>query len=411
ELGVRPLASYAHDFGIGGGIQVRGQYFRGEKQLRATVTLWPEVLFSGGDDPTLLKEPGPIFGNPQPDVDTGSWFDGLDYEFRYNHPFPPFGARATVELSATKHLGVLENRLSFRTPLRSPLAETSARLRFSLIEQLNPSDRAYGLVRSGALLDNPWGESHTVSARLDYTIARGGDRLTAFVELGGALRPFEPGTPAFFQTTPAYDQASRLSLRAQNTIDLGGLTGQANLQVGLGANNLLPHKRFVLGGRSLERQWRNDTYRQGSAAFARPVSEGHLVGFGTAGPVAYLRSGRLGITGENIVAGRLSLGGAPFRGVNGLSPLRLSVFSGIGTAWSEGAFLSGFDADNLKADAGFGARYSISEIPHLSRWTAQSDFLQGLDVVAKFPVWASDPGVIEESTDEFKFRWLIGIEL
>jgi hypothetical protein len=37
--------------------------------------------------------------------------------------------------------------------------------------------------------------------------------------------------------------------------------------------------------------------------------------------------------------------------------------------------------------------------------------LQGLDIVAKFPLWASDPGLIEGSTDEFEFRWLIGIEL
>jgi hypothetical protein len=112
-----------------------------------------------------------------------------------------------------------------------------------------------------------------------------------------------------------------------------------------------------------------------------------------------------------MVAGRLSLGGAPFSNVNPLSPLRLSVFSGIGTTWDEGAFLSGFDADDLKADVGIGARYSISEIPHLDRWTAQSDFLQGLDVVAKFPVWTSDPDAIRGSTDEFEFRWLIGVEL
>jgi hypothetical protein len=37
--------------------------------------------------------------------------------------------------------------------------------------------------------------------------------------------------------------------------------------------------------------------------------------------------------------------------------------------------------------------------------------LQGLKVVSKFPVWASDPLLIEDSTDEFEFRWLIGIEL
>jgi hypothetical protein len=380
------------------------------------VTLWPEVFFSGGDNPALLDGPGPLPGpGGRPDTDTGSWFDGLDYELRYKHLFPPFGARATVELSATKQLGVLENRLSFRAPLRSPLADTNERLRFSLHQQINPSDRAYGVARSDTAFrrTNPWGGSHTVSARIDYTLAQGSDRMSVFAELGGALRPSRSRNSRPPQEAPFYDQASRLSLTAQKTAPLGPLTGQANLQFGIGADNLVPHKQFLLGGRSLEAQWRNDTYRQGSAAFEHPVSEAHLVGFGPAGPVAYLRSstGRLGRTGENVVAGRLSLGETPFPDVNALSPLRLSVFSGLGTVWSDGEFFSGFDTEDLKADAGFGVSYDVSAIPHLERWTAQSDFLQGLKIVSKFPVWASDPVFIEDSTDEFDFRWLIGVEL
>ena len=424
ELGVRPLAGYADDFGVGGGLQVRGQYFRGERQLRGTVTLWPEVLFSGGDDPVLQDPDLPAPDSRLPsDNDGGSWFEGIDYEFSYEHPVPAFSARSTVSLTAAKRLGVLENQLSLQLPLSSPLADRSERLRLSAVHQLNSSDRAFGLSRTPYVqlrdrqgnelgtrdqIFNPWGQSHAVSARLNYTKAHGGDRVSAVAELGGALRSFDSDV-----LSGTFDQASRVSLTAQKTADLGALTGRANLQFGLGADGLLPHKRFVLGGRSLEAQWRNDTYRQASAAFEQPVSDAHLVGFGPAGPVAYLRAanGRLGLSGENITAGRLSLGGTPFSTVNALSPLRLSAFSGIGTTWSEGAFLSGFAADNLKADAGIGARYSISEIPHLERWTAQSDFLQGLDVVAKFPLWTSDPGRIEGSTDEFDFRWRIGIEL
>jgi hypothetical protein len=186
------------------------------------------------------------------------------------------------------------------------------------------------------------------------------------------------------------------------------------MQVGLGAEGLLPHKRFVLGGQSLESQWRNDTYRQSSAAFEQPMENAHLVGFGAAGPVAYLRADQPFSSvrsGRNVIAGRLSLDTTPFPDLNPLSPLDLSVFSGLGTTWSNGNYFAGLTADDLVADAGFGARYSVSAVPHLDRWTAQSDFLQGLDLVAKFPVWASDPGIIESGQDELAFRWLLGIEL
>ena len=431
QVGVRPLFGYAHDFGFGGGLQARGQYFRGDYRLRTTVTVWPEVLFSNGDNPNLpdavLNQPGTVSSRP---LDSGSWIDGIDYELRYERPFSPFGARATLELSSMKHLGILENQLSFNVPLRSPLADTEERLQFSLLQQLNLSDRTYGLDRTAQEVPvlcafgpcppitrteptNPWGQSHTLSGLLEYTVREGGDHIAARAEIGGALQPYEASPSA---NLSSFDQASRFTLEAQQQADLGPLTGEANLQFGLGADGLLPHKQFVLGGRSIESQWRNDTYRQASAAFERPVADAHLVGFGPAGPVAYLRSEtatfeRFGRTGENTLAGRVSLGGHPFASVNPLSPLRLSAFSGLGTVWSEGAFLSGLDADDLVGDAGLGARYSISDIPHLDRWTAQSDVLQGLDVVAKFPFWASDPGMIEAGQDEFAFRWLIGIEL
>jgi hypothetical protein len=112
-----------------------------------------------------------------------------------------------------------------------------------------------------------------------------------------------------------------------------------------------------------------------------------------------------------MLAGRLSASGTPVSSIDPLSPLTVSLFSGLGTVWSEGAFVSGFDADALVGDAGFGARYDIGAIPHLDRWTAQSDVLNELTIVAKFPLWASDPGLIERGQDRFAFRWLIGVEL
>jgi hypothetical protein len=423
ELGVRPLALYADNFGVGGGLQVRGQYFMGEHRLRSSVTLWPEVLFSGGDDPALTSSRR--FDFSAEDDQAGGWVDGLDYELSYEHPASLLSPRAGFEVSAVKHQGVLENRVSVHTPLSSPLTDTDQRLRIALLQQLNPSDRVFGLYSSPiqirdpqgtptgttTFLINPWGQSHTASARIDYTVAEDGDRISAFAEAGGSFIEYG-GTQA---TEPLpFDNATRASLTARKTASLGALTGEAAFQIGVGADGLLPHKRFRLGGRSVEAEWRSDTYRQGSALFEQPVADAHLVGFGPAGPVAYLRSDGFrssGLSGQSVVAGRLSLGGTPFPSLNPLSPLRLSVFSGAGTVWNDRPTNAGYDSGEWVADAGFGARYPISEIPYLDRWTAQSDFLQGLDVVAKFPVWASDPGLIDRGQDELDVRWLFGVEL
>ncbi len=422
ELGIRPLAGYADDFGVGGGLQARGTYFTGEYQTRATLTLWPEVIFSGGSDPDLGPNSIPL--SPRQDAETGSWFGGLDYEVRYERPAHSFGAQATLEVAAAKHLGVLENRLALHTPLSSPLDEIDQSLRFTLLHQLNPSDRVFGLTRTeltlGSLpgfpsqtytqLTNPWGQSQTLSARLDYEVTHGEDRVAAFLEAGSALRSQGRLSGSGF----SLGQATRVALNAQKEAHLGPLDGTFSLQFGLGADGLLPHKQFVLGGRPVEAQWRNDAYRQTSALFEKPVRDAHLVAFGSAGPVAYLRSGTTpssGLAGRNEIAGRVSIGGAPFSDLAPLSPLELDLFSGVGTVWNRGVFLSGLRADEFVGDAGLGARYDLSEIPHLDRWTAQSDVLQGLDVVAKFPVWASDPGLIESGQDEFSFRWLIGVEI
>ncbi|MFB6247772.1 MAG: M1 family metallopeptidase, partial [Salinibacter sp.] len=230
ELGVRPLALYAHDFGVGGGVQVRGQYYLGDYRLRTTVSLWPEVLFSNGDEPTLSSR---RFDVGQAD-ETGSWFDGLDYEIRYAHPIPALTPRSTVRVSAAKHQGVLENRVSVHTPLSSPLSETSERLQLSLLQQWAPSDRTFGLYRSplvprngpapptgaATALISPWGQSHTASARVDYTVAKGRDRIAAAAEVGGSFVGYR-GT----ETAGAvlFDQATRASLTARKTASLGPL--------------------------------------------------------------------------------------------------------------------------------------------------------------------------------------------
>lgn len=403
ELGVRPLAGYAHDFGFGAGVQARGQYFTGDHSLRATATVWPQVLGTNGQDPALASEERPIPG----DNETGSWFDGLDYELRYSRSVPSVGPRVTIEAGATKHLGILEHQLSVQTPLRSRLNPTDEVVRVSLGHQLNPSDRAYGRTHTDGLTSNPWIQSHVASGRLEYELSSDRDRLSAFFEAGSSLARFSL-------------HATRFAVEGRKDLPMGPVRGTAAIRLGLGPELLFPQKQFLLGGRSLEAQWRHDAFRQTSALFERPIASAHFVGFDSAGPVAYLRANpilqrglisRPGLSGNNLLAGRLSIGESPFPHTGPLAPLTLSVFSGYGSVWNDGPFLAGFDPNGLIADAGFGVRYNVSELSRLQRWTAQSDVLQNLDLVARFPVWASDPGLIDDNQEEFAFRWLIGIQL
>jgi hypothetical protein len=112
-----------------------------------------------------------------------------------------------------------------------------------------------------------------------------------------------------------------------------------------------------------------------------------------------------------MIAGRLSVYTSRFSGARLLRPLRIGVFSGIGEVWSQGRFLAGFDADNLVADAGLSVDYNVAELSLLDRWIAQSDVLSDLQITARFPVWASDPDLIERNQEEWTFRWLLGIEV
>jgi hypothetical protein len=112
-----------------------------------------------------------------------------------------------------------------------------------------------------------------------------------------------------------------------------------------------------------------------------------------------------------MIAGRLSLRTPRFTGSSVVRPLRIGLFSGIGDAWSSGAFLAGFDADNLLADAGVSVDYDVSELNALDRWTAQSDVLSNLQITARFPLWASDPGLTQANDAELAFRWLLGIKM
>lgn len=429
SIGYRPLAQYADAFGPAVGMRAHGRYFLGQFPLRAMVKVWPEVVFSGGDDPDL-----DIVSLGAGPSDDPSFFDGIDYEFRSTAPAEWLGARATGSISAVKHTGFMENTIQLQKPLSSFLADTEHTLTGSILHQWNPSTRVAPRARqvvffesgdtAGAPAFNPFLQDHVLSAKLEYTASQDVDQVTVGVELGGSLKSAR--SSAFLPFT----SANRLYLGATKTHTLSDrLTGRADFQLGLGTDFLLFHKRYRLGGVSYENQWRSDPYRTAAAAFANPLEDAHVTVFSPAGPVAYLRrtvpggvlptpegsraddiEGIDGLLGSRMMAGRLSVEAQPVTDIAELAPLRLEAFSGIGQVWSEGAFLAGFNTDDLVADAGLGASYDVAELDVLRRWVLQSDVLSELKIVARFPLWASDPDLIEPGEDEFAFRWLIGIQ-
>ena len=417
-IGYRPLVQYADDFGFGAGLQLRGRYLFGQHRLQGTVKLWPEVLLSGGNDPSIAST---ALGDPLRSTSSSTpALDGIDYAFTYAHPFDALGQRATLTLDAQKHLGFLENTVGASKNLSSLFADTDQQLSIQLRHQYNPSDRVFASAdvpqrlpgpdeRTAGRL-NPFGREHMLSAAVTYRVEDGDDWIAADLEVGGSINE---GAGAF---SAGRQSATRFRLTAGKTADLGALEGRATFQLGLGPDNLATHKQFRLGGGSYEALWRNAAYRSAAAAFADPLSDLQLVGVGITGPVAYLVPDfdlpglAAGPLGSRTVAGRLSLQAPRVADNAWLRPLRLGVFSGAGTAWSQGAFLAGFNADNLIADAGVSVDYDVSQLRPLRRWVAQSDVLSTLQLTGRFPFWASDPG-LTQADDEVAFRWMIGVEL
>jgi hypothetical protein len=413
-VGYRPLLAYAEDFGPGLGMQARGAYLFGQHQALFTLKLWPQVLLSGGEDPSLDPTPTGV-----------SFADGIDYAIAYTGQVPALGPQFTLQASARKHLGVLENDLLLTKRLGRFAGlnrGTDRRLSVALQHQWNPTDRA---LRPDGF--NPFLRDHLLSARAGVRIARREDLLEVVVETGSSLRNLltcrdETGVarpcPAFQDLRQS---AARLTLDARTSRPVGMFTGSAAVRVGLGADNLAFHKRYRLGAGTFEEVWRHDAFRSLLALSNDPTYQQHLVLPGMAGPVAYLLGdndpqdgvrtvGRTPL-GTKVVAASLTLVTPALTQQKWLQPLRVEVFAGTGTTFGTSSLGERRLAlDNLRHDAGLGLRYDVQALPVFNRWRPQSDVLSGLRLVAKFPLWASDPDLIEVGSEAFAFRWLIGVQ-
>ncbi len=392
SVGWRPLLQYAHEFGVGGGLQFRGTYLFSQLQTRAMLKLWPEILFSAGEDPDL-----------SPPNDDLSAIDGIDYELAISDHLEGFGPYGVASFRSQKHLGILQNELSFSTPLHlfDLLRAQEHRITIGLLHQLRTSDRALSAAASfGFFPDN------MLSGYLAYTFTDTRSRFEMRAELGGSI-----------DDVNLLSSANRVFVDAARAVRLGPFTAGARVLVGWGADNLARQKQFRMGAASFEDRWSNDAYRTVAAVFDDPLGDPHWVDFAGPGPVAYTRSieHRTGgdlvygaPIGQRIAAASAVLVSEPFGRNAWLRPLQAELFVGVGEVWSHSNLFGGFSTDRLLFDAGIGFRYDVSALRALQRWTAQSDVLSGLALTAKFPLLANDEH-LRNDAQPFDFRWMVGV--
>lgn len=387
SVGYRPLGQYAQGFGFAVGAQTRGTYLFDRLRTKAMLKVWPQVLFGDG------KSVRPQFDPIQGEAEDGSAFDGIDYELSFSSPVERFGPFVEASLSSQKHFGFLQNELALQATLgRRPLfRELEQRLRLKVDHRYGTDRRVYSPT---AFL--PLYPEHTLSAGIGYIAARGEDLVSIEAEFGSNLSESVLG-----------EAATRLLVDAIQTARFGPFKGAAKLRLGLSGRNLMAGRRYRLGVSTALDAWQNDAFRTLGAAFDDAVQEGRFDPLAGVGPAAYALGNPP--TGRHILAGRLELSTDGLFSNTWLAPFDVLAYSGIGEAW-DGSVTDVFRNDlPLAADAGFGATYDASRLAPLGRWIAQSDVLSTLRLAARFPVWVSKPEYLDE-TNEFGFRWVIGIE-
>jgi hypothetical protein len=434
-----PIGLYADDYGVGVGAQLRAALPNDRGTLQLGVTLWPEAIADedkGFPGPLALIPPDDLPGFPETPgrsfERTTSPLDGIDYTAVYTRRLRALGPLDEIRFDAQKHLGIMENRVSLTKVLgiHPVLRSWDHTLTLTLGHQHRTSDRAFEAFGDGAFdptrlndaygLDAIFGKDHLLAARLGYRLGDARSEIAVALEVGGSSGSFSerPGSPRF--------DANRLLLTATKTADLGPLTGLARFALGVGSDRLSPQKQFRLGAASVETRWRSHAYRVLAAAPAAPQGDLHFFALSGVGPVGYLLREPIALgpseftarsfsptTGTRLLAGTLTLGTGfprvPDLGPEwqaALAPLRFEVFSGFGSLGQPG----GDFFDTFVADAGVGVRYDVSALRLAPGLIAQSDVLSGLRLVAKFPVWVSEPEAIGPDEDAFGFRWLVGIE-
>lgn len=425
DVGWRPLAHYAQHWGPGFGVQFRGAYtLTGETQKRA-VTIWPQALFSGGEEPDVASRLAQV---ESPEFDP---LNGVDFDFSRSESYLK-GYLIDWRSWTRKQLGIYQTgmEISFSDP-ENLLLKRSRRYAIGAKLVYPVNDRAKVRNTSSAWIQDTASIYGRMEAASDWY------RYIAFGALGAAWNEELDG-----EDENRYS-LNRMSMDFALGMPIGPLMGSVRVFLGAGDDDLSPDRRFRFGGVSVEEQWNHAGYRNVEALFEEPLADANWVAFGAPGPVAYMRQAEpyaereqtdhdykrhkddtdrhdrheaghakaepffLGSTGMLAFSARLltpRLQGPPL-----LRPLRLELFMGAGVTGDSRENIR-HDRKHTLMDAGLGVRYDLNRLRGFDRWIKQSDVLSDLALVARFPLWANDYEYAD-SDKAFAFRWVFGVQL
>jgi hypothetical protein len=426
DVGWSPTVHYGSAWGPGIGIQAHGKALFDRHETFASIHLWPQVLSSGGDEPTSARL---STGNMPEDGEEPmvSALDGIDWHLSYSDALPALGLSARWGGSSQRAMGVMQQTVWLQhriAPYRGPVQTTA---RVGLVHHSRTSDRAYAPISTESIFP----EGHLTMAQIQFEATSATGYVQANVSLGGYQSGRDKDATVGFSAT-------RVELLAEKRLRVGILGIAASIGAGFGSADLHPSQQFRLGGLSEWQAWENTTTRMAGEVFEHATADAHLSALGATGPVAYLlAAGGQAPVGDGLVAYNdrpgdfygtprgtsmigarldLNLPNPARRGL--LSPLSYGIYSGVGTTWFTAAtapaedhlYASLSDATVL-ADAGVRFGYAFADLRSLARWTGQSRFLRGLELDVRLPLWVSEPSLLDADADAIAMRWLVGLRV
>lgn len=428
SLGYRPTAWYASTFGAGIGVRAQGRYWLNRWNSEAELQVWERPLRTRAlsEDDVPLSRPG---------LSRPSWIDAVDYHVRLESSLPAISPRTRYAVSASKRLGVVENRAEVRhTRGRfAALGQNRGVISAYAVHQGQPTQRALALDGFPVLAGD-----HVAFAGLGFEAGRGLTQLTVRAEVGGSLRPSVRAPqssvpPALALSIPTRATAARLTLDARYGRSFGKMEATSRLFVGLAPRNLAWHRQFRAGAQSFEDLWRSDASRSAFALLPAVNPSFNVQAFSGVGPVGYALAHegtqgcgapfvncaipRYGLQppgstpmSTSIMAGsvRVKVPSVPLFGVRHLA---LEAFSGGAMLWGQTSV-----RDEVRpatealfiADAGLSVSLRLTDIPALRRFSALTPALRETRISVHAPLWLSHPEFVGRSA-QTGFAYLVGL--